>query len=231
MTVRINKNTVYFMLLIISLSVIWYLGRFFHFNGDNIETSLKKLPLFYASLIFLILYIIVTFFIWLSKDAFKFIAAILFGAYISTFLIFIAESINAIILFNLSRYLGRGYVEKNLKGKYNNLDQRLGGVNFFWLFLFRSAPLIPFRFLDLACCLTRISFKKYILAVILGSPLRIFWVQYVLTGVGKSIFNNPYVLTEYLMRNRSLFIFSLIYLILVILVAVKIKYREKQSCL
>jgi uncharacterized membrane protein YdjX (TVP38/TMEM64 family) len=231
MTVRINKNTVYFMFLIISLSVIWYLGRFFHFNGDNIETSLKKLPLFYASLIFLILYIIVTFFIWLSKDAFKFIAAILFGAYISTFLIFIAESINAIILFNLSRYLGRGYVEKNLKGKYNNLDQRLGGVNFFWLFLFRSAPLIPFRFLDLACGLTRISFKKYILAVILGSPLRIFWVQYVLTGVGKSIFNNPYVLTEYLMRNRSLFIFSLIYLILVILVAVKIKYREKQSCL
>lgn len=231
MAARINKNTVYFIFLIISLVLIWYLGRFFHFDSDNIETSLKKLPLFHAGLIFIILYIVVTFFIWLSKDAFKFIGAVLFGAYISTLFIFLAESINATILFNLSRYLGRGFVENNLKGKYNNLDQWLGGVKFFWLFLFRGVPLIPFRFLDLACGLTRVSFKKYILAVILGSPLRIFWVQYVLTGVGKSIFNDSCALTEYLMHNRPLFIFSLIYLMLVILVTLKIKYGGKKSCL
>jgi uncharacterized membrane protein YdjX (TVP38/TMEM64 family) len=87
--------------------------------------------------------------------------------------------------------------------------------------MFRAVPLIPFRFLDLACGLTGMPFKIYLIAVILGSPLRIFWVQYVLAGLGKSIFNNPYALVEYLLDNKILFMFSFIYLLLVILVAVK----------
>lgn len=231
MAIKINKNTIYFLFLIISLVLICYWGKFFHFDSEAMEASLKKSSLFYAGIIFVILYVVVTFFIWLSKDAFKFIGAVVFGAYLSTLFVFLAECINAIILFNLSRYLGRGFVEKNLKGKYNPLDKRLGGLNFLWLFLFRSAPLIPFRFLDLACGLTRISFKRYLWAVIFGSPLRIFWVQYVLAGVGKSIFRDLYALTEYLLENRPLFIFSLIYLVIVILVTLKIKHKEKISCL
>ncbi|MDD5166093.1 MAG: VTT domain-containing protein [Candidatus Omnitrophica bacterium] len=231
MTIKINRNTVYFLFLIASLFFLWYWGRLVHFDTGAIEASLKKLPIFYAGIIFVVLYVVVTFFVWLSKDAFKFIAAVLFGAYMSTLFVYLAEIINAVILFGLSRHLGRGFVEKHLQAKYNNLDKKLGSINFFWLFLFRVVPLFPFRFLDLACGLTRISFKRYFLAVILGSPLRIFWVQYVLSGVGKSIFHNPYALSEYLLQNKPLFIFSFAYLILAILVAFKVKRKEKSSCL
>lgn len=209
------------------MALTWYLGRFVNFDSQAALIFLKKVPFFYAGVIFVILYCTVTFFIWFSKDAFKLLGAVLFGAISSTLFIWAAEIINAFILFNLSRYLGRDFAEKTLKEKFNNLDDKLGRVSLFWLFLFRVAPLIPFRFLDIASGLTTISFRKYLAIVILGSPIRIFWVQYVLTGVGKNIFTNPYALSEYLVQNKTLFIFSLAYLILVILVLFKIKLKEK----
>jgi uncharacterized membrane protein YdjX (TVP38/TMEM64 family) len=157
---------------------------------------------------------------------FRFAGAVLFGAYLSTLLVFISETINAFILFHFSRFLGRDYVGNWLKARYSNLDERLARLGFFWLFLFRSVPLVPFRFLDLACGLTRLSFKKYLTAVVLGSPIRIFWLQYILAGVGMSMFGKPYALAEYLLSNKFLFLGSFLYLILVIVVAVKLKFKD-----
>lgn len=226
MNIKKYKHEFRFLIFIIIIFLLWYLGRYFPVDTKNVEQYLKKFPVFYAGIIFIILYVIVTFFIWLSKDVFRFVAAVFFGAYISTLFIWIAETVNAFVLFHLARYLGRGFIENSLGKDSKNLDERLAKTNFFWLFLFRAAPLIPFRFLDLACGLTKISFKKYLLAVILGSLPRIFWVQFVLAGVGKSIFNNPYALTEYLMQNKTLFVFSFLYLLLVFLAVWKIKLRR-----
>lgn len=220
------KNKIKFTIFIIAIVLIYYIGRFFPIDTKAIENSLKKFPLFYSGALFIILYVVFTFFIWLSKDIFKLTAAILFGAYLSTLFILIAETINAFILFYLARFLGRDFVENSLKGSPKNLDERLAKVNFFWLFIFRATPLIPFRFLDLGVGLTNISFRMYLAAVILGSPLRIFWVQYVLAGVGRSIFNNPLAVSEYLMQNKALFLLSFVYLLLVFLVALKIKHKE-----
>ena len=215
-----------FLVLIIAIVLIWFLQRFFPVDVQAIEIFLKEIPSLYSGIVFVLLYCIVTFFIWLSKDVFRFIAAVIFGAWFSTLLILIAEIINAFILFYFSRSLGRSFVESALKERYDKLDERLGRVNFLWLFLFRAVPLVPFRFLDLYCGLTRITFRRYLSVVILGSPLRIFWVQYVLAGMGKSLFSNPYALVEFITSNKPVFIFSLIYLVLVIVVALKIKAKH-----
>jgi len=226
MDIKRYKHKIGFLILVISLVLICYLGKYFHIDIQGIQDSLSKVPRVYSGVVFVILYCILTFVIWFSKDVFKFAGALFFGAGLSSLFILIAEVINCLILFNLSRYLGRNFVEESLKGKYKRLDEKMGRMNFVWLLLFRAAPLIPFRFLDLASGLTRISFKKYLVAAILGSPLRIFWVQYILAGVGKAVFNNPYALIEYLLANKVLFIFSLMYLILIIFVAFKIKAKD-----
>lgn len=212
--------------MVIALFVIGYIGRYFHIDTQSFQRSLSKIPFIYSGLLFILLYVVVTFFIWLSKDVFKLVSAIAFGPYLSTLLIFLAETINAFILFHLARYLGRGYVEKKLQKMSKNLDERLSSLSFFWLLMFRGVPLIPFRFLDLGMGLTDISFKKYILAVILVSPVRILWVQYVLSGVGKSILDNPEALQKFLLSHKDLFLFSLLYFLLVILVFIKIKHKE-----
>lgn len=174
---------------------------------------------------FIVLYVVVTFFIWFSKDFFRIAAALLFGAYLSTLFVWIAEAINALILFNFARSMGRSFIENSLGQQAKVLDERLSKVNFFWLCMFRVAPLISFRFFDLACGLTRISFRKYFLAVVIGSLPRILWLQFILAGVGKSIYGDFGALVNYLALNKPLLIFSLGYLMSVILVALKIKFK------
>ena len=93
--------------------------------------------------------------------------------------------------------------------------------------MFRFVPFIPLRFLDLAVGLTRISFRRYLLVVILASPLRIFWVQYILASVGRSFLKDPSVLVEFLVENQALLILSFVYALLIILVALKIKTKGK----
>jgi uncharacterized membrane protein YdjX (TVP38/TMEM64 family) len=170
--------------------------------------------------------VVVTFFVWLSKDFFWLAGALLFGAVFSALLVWIAEIINAFILFYLARCLGRGYVERSLAERYRKLDGKLGDLSFIWLFIFRAAPLIPYRFMDLASGLTRMPFKRYLAAVILGSAFKIFWLQYVLAGVGKSVFDNPAVIIEYFLSNKTLLMLSLIYPIFVIAVWLKIKAKD-----
>lgn len=220
------KHEIEFLVLVLAIAAFWYLGRYFHIDTDAIERSLKGTPLFYSSILYILLYVIVTFFIFFSKDLFWLMGAVLFGATLSTLLICIAEVINAFILFNLTRHLGRAYVEKKVTGKYKEFDDKLGRINFFWLFIFRAAPLIPYRFLDLGAGLTRIHFRRYLAAVVLGSPVKMFWIQYILYGVGKSIFDNPYILTGYFLNNKGLLFFSLIYVVLAIMAVLKIESKD-----
>lgn len=221
-----EKHGVEFLVLALVIAGLWYFGRFLRFDTAAIEGSLKAFPLVYASALYIILYVVITFFLFFSKDIFWLMGAVLFGAALSTLFICIAEVINAFILFHLARRFGRVYVEKKISDKYRHLDEKLGKINFFWLFIFRAAPLIPYRFLDLGAGLTKIGFRRYIAAVITGSPVKMFWIQYILYGVGKNIMNNPCALAEYFLRNKNLLLFGLIYVLLIILVILKISERD-----
>jgi len=219
------KNKVKFLVFVICLALLWYAGRLLRIDTEVLGKSLNRFPVLYSGIIYVILYVIVTFFIFFSKDIFWIEGALVFGPYLSTLLVIIGEIINTFILFHLARYLGRNFVEHHLKKKSETLDDRLANVNFFWLFVIRVVPLIPYRFLDLGAGLTRIHFRRYFVAVLLATPIRVFWIQYILAVVGKDIFNKPEILVGCLLQNKILFIFSLIYLILVVLVAFKLKHK------
>ena len=92
--------------------------------------------------------------------------------------------------------------------------------------MFRAAPLIPYRFLDLAAGLTAMPFRRYIIAVSLGTPFKMFWIQYIIYAVGTSVLSDPQVLMNYFLNNKPLLIFSFIYIILVAMVLYKISKKE-----
>lgn len=221
-----NKSLIKLVIFVFLLVLLWFLSAKFNIDFKFLEDYLKGRPLIFSGTVFILAYIFSSLVFWFSKDILKLIGALLFGAVSSTIFIWIAEIINCAILFHLARYLGRDFVEKKLKlGK--NFDQKLAGINFIWLFLFRSVPLIPFRILDLGMGLTKISFRRYLVAVIIGSPLRIFWIQYVLVGVGKAIFSNPLAASDYLTQNPLLFLLTFTYFLLVIIVALRLKGKNK----
>ncbi len=215
-------------LLIFGIIILlaFYFGRHWHINTEFIQGFLRKFPLIYSAPLYIALYVIITFFIFFSKDVFWIIGAALFGVVGSAVFICIAETINAVILFFLARNLGRSYVEKSLSPKHKNLDEKLGGVSFFWLLIFRAAPLVPYRFMDLAAGFTSIRLRKYLTAVILGSPVKMFWIQYIIAGVGKNVLSNPQVLVEYFLKNKFLMLFGLVYVIMIIMVVFKIRNKK-----
>jgi len=220
-----RKNKLKFLLLVMCLLVLWHAGRYLHIDTQGLESSLNRFPFVYSGMIYVFLYVIITFFIFFSKDIFWIAAAVAYGAYLSTLLIVIGEVINAFILFRLAKYLGRGFVENYARKKEWRLDDRLAGINSFWLFIVRLTPLIPYRFMDLGIGLTSIPFRRYLPAVLLATPIRVFWVQYILAGVGKNIFNNPAALTAYFSENKALLLFSLVYLCLAVVAIFRLKYK------
>lgn len=196
-----KENTIKFVLFIILVFIFLYAGKIFHFDEDLFTSYLTTYPVYASWFIYIFLYVVVTFFIWLGpKDLFRIIAAVLYGAYLSTILIFVAEMCNVAVLFSLSRKLGREYVQSKLRGRMHQVDEAIAGTSFWRIFFLRFFPVIPLRFLDLGFGLTRISLKKYFVISSLSSPLRIFIIQYMLV-IGADTYRDPQLFVENLAEN------------------------------
>ncbi len=221
MSIKVNIRFLIFIGLIL---LFIFGGKLFAVDAEKIDTFLKKIPLLYSALAFVLLYVIGTFFIWYLKDPLKIVGAVIFGAYISTLLIYIAEIINAYIFFNISSILGRDFVDKHLRGKFKNFYEKVGQMSMGWVFLMRLVPLIPYRILDLSFGLSKFSFRKYLLIILLASPPRIFWIQFILAAVREFSVQKMMV---YFLENRIIYFWSLLYCIFAIVIAFRLKKKLK----
>lgn len=95
---------------------------------------------------------------------------LLFGAWWGTLINWLAASLGATINFLLARYLGRGAVAKMLRGKgtLQGLDDKIGKNGFYSVLILRLVPLFPFNGLNFGLGLTKVSFRDYTGATLLG---------------------------------------------------------------
>ena len=186
----LQNQTVRFSLFILTIILFMVIGSALHLDVEYLKTRLHQMPLGLSGSLFIFWYVVLTLLIWWGpKDVFRVSGAIIFGPYLSTLFVWIAETISAVILFNLSRRLGRGYVEEKMKVKAKDLDETKKDMGWFNVTTIRLNPLVPFRFMDLAYGLTKISFRKYFLVVLFASVPRILWLQIILAAVGASLTN------------------------------------------
>jgi uncharacterized membrane protein YdjX (TVP38/TMEM64 family) len=217
-----TKPLAKFIIFVILMVAFFAAGNFFSINSEAIDDFLSQFSFTYAAIIFIALYIVGTFVIWYLKDPLKIIGAVIFGAYFSTLFIYIAEIINATLFFCLSRSLGRDFVAKKSKGKFRKLYQNLGGINTGWIFLLRAVPLIPYRVLDLTFGLSRVSFSRYMIVVILASLPRIFWIQFICASVREFTISG---IMQYFSQNIEVYIISFLYFCIALVVAFKLKKK------
>lgn len=95
-------------------------------------------------------------------------AGLAFGAVRGAIYLMIAALIGTGITFMLSRFFGRRLVEKILKGKFRELDKRLSDYGFMTILFFRVIPIVPYEILNYASGLSKIKFKDYFFATLLG---------------------------------------------------------------
>ncbi|MDD3297064.1 MAG: VTT domain-containing protein [Candidatus Omnitrophica bacterium] len=222
---RISSQARNFLIFLGLIALLVFSGRIFNFDFEKLADFLKGTPVVYSCLIFIFLYIVGTFFVWYLKDILKIVGALLFGAYLSTGLIYISEIINAFIFFNISKVLGRGFVEKRIRGRWKEFYNKIGNLNLGWVFLLRAVPLVPYRVLDLGFGLSRFSFRKYILVVLLASPVRIFWIQFILAAARGASYEK---IRLYFLDNKLIFILSFIYFAAAFITALALKKKFKQ---
>jgi uncharacterized membrane protein YdjX (TVP38/TMEM64 family) len=219
---RFTKPQIRFFILLLFIISFVFLGRLVPVDKQAIDDFLKRIPLVYSSAVFAFLYIAGTFVIWYLKDPLKIVGAIVFGAYVSTLLIYVAEIVNASIFFHLSNILGKEYVEKSLKGRFGKFYEGVDEINLGWIFMLRAIPLVPYRILDIVFGLSKVPFRKYILVVVLASLPRIFWIQFILAGIkgfsiGRAI--------DYFNHNMLVFSLSFVYFLVTLIVAFRIKRK------
>ena len=122
----------------------------------------------FASLIYIIAYILNTISIIPPIAALSLTAGLAFGSIWGFIYLMIAAVIGTSITFLISRFFGRGLTERMLKGKFKNLDEKLHENGFMTVLFFRVIPLVPYEVLNYACGLSKIKFKDYFSATFLG---------------------------------------------------------------
>lgn len=216
---RTGKKLFKFSLLIVILALCWYLGRVFKGDVGYYQNLLAQYPLVLSGLIFVLLYVCTTTFVWLGpKDVLRISSAVLFGGTVSAVFVWTGEMFNAGIMFHLSRFLGREYVQQKFWVRPEDLDKMKDDASLLSVAAWRINPLVPFRFIDLGYGLTRISFRKYLTGIAAVTFVRVLWLQLILAAVGTSLFRDPSSVIAYFAEHPQVIRDSGLYFLAVLIV-------------
>jgi uncharacterized membrane protein YdjX (TVP38/TMEM64 family) len=92
-----------------------------------------------------------------------------FGPLWGTILTVAGATLNASLCFLIARSLGRGFVEKISKGKFDRLNERLSDSGFKTLLIVRTSPVgPPFDMVSYAAGVLKISFWSHFVATLIG---------------------------------------------------------------
>lgn len=159
---------VIFLILIIS-SLILYLVFRENLSIDDLRSIIQGFGI-WAPLVFIILFTLGTIFI--PSTPFMLVAGVLFGLKYGFLYSMIGGFLSAIIVFAISRKLGREWAENilqkdNMK-KFEEYNKRLESGAVYDLIILRFLPVMPFNVLNMMMGISRISLGDYILGTIAG---------------------------------------------------------------
>lgn len=151
-------------------------------KGEDMQNFIEQFG-DYAPIIFLLLASILPIFLF-PPGIFSVIGGLLFGFKLGAVLTIIAAIIYTNIMFLISRYFARNKIENFLE-KRLTLKQfnRIFGLNdnklATFLIICRLIPILPNSIVSYSYGLTRISFKHYFIANLMGLiPGRLIWLNF-----------------------------------------------------
>lgn len=218
MSTEINKKLIFgptarFITLVCLVVALFFVARIFQFDLGEIRAFFSQYPGWLSAVIFIGMYVGLTSLLWVgTMDMFRISGALIFGAYWGTLFIWIAEILNATILFYASRGLGQKFVLEKIGASKDKLKFMKNPGGFWTAFILRINPMVPFRFMDLGYGLSNIEFPKYFWAVVFGSPARIFITLFIVAAVGEAIIKDPSVLIPYVLAHKNILVMYGVYL-------------------
>lgn len=155
--------------IIIALFFIFKSG-----NGIKQFRDLDCLILFikrrgkYAVLAFLLIFALKPLVMVIPSTIMSITAGILFGPFYGFMMSLTGFFISGTFAFALSRFLGKDFVNKILKGKVVTLNKNLNKNGFKVLLLLRLPPVLPYDPVSYACGLSEMKYFDFITASVIG---------------------------------------------------------------
>lgn len=122
----------------------------------------------YAAICFLIICGLKPLMLFIPAAMLSVVAGILFGPVKGFILNMLGFFLSGTLAFYLSRFLGKSTIDRILKGRALNMNTNLEKNGFKILFLLRLPPVLPYDPLSYTCGLTKMKYKDFILASLLG---------------------------------------------------------------
>ncbi len=144
--------------------------EFTNLTPSKIREYLLSLGMVKGALLYLIVY---TFsirpFIPIPPTLYTLAGGFTFGPIWGTVLTVIGATLNASLCFLIARALGKDFVEKISRGKFDKLNERLRDSGFKTLLIIRTSPVgPPFDLVSYASGVLRIPFLSHFLATMIG---------------------------------------------------------------
>ena len=122
----------------------------------------------FSSSVYMGIFVLKPFFVVIPTNLIAIVGGTLFGPIKGFLLTMVGFFISGTIAFYTSRLLGRDFVEGIIGNRFIKLDKNIEKNGFRILFLLRLPPILPFDPLSYACGFTKIKYKDFILASLLG---------------------------------------------------------------
>lgn len=151
-------------------------------KGEDMQNFIEQFG-DYAPIIFLLLASILPIFLF-PPGIFSVIGGLLFGFKLGAILTIIAAIIYTNIMFLISRYFARNKIENFLEKRltlkqYNRIFGLTDNKLATFLIICRLIPVLPNSIVSYSYGLTRISFKHYFMANLIGLiPGRLIWLNF-----------------------------------------------------
>lgn len=205
--------------LVAVIAIVYFFTPARHYLSQEdfikLQTWIQNLG-FLAPLVFGLIYVMATVFA-LPGSVLTIGGGLIFGTAWGTLINLIAATIGAMAAFLVARYLGREFVARRLSGRLAHLDGKMEQHGFLTVLYLRLIPLFPFNILNYSLGLTRLRFRDYFLATLLGMAPACF-VYSSLGGVGRYIeWTNPQTWSNYKVWGP----FALVLLLSIIVYLVK----------
>ena len=180
---RLVKPSILLMFLIGIFIFLRYTNVVEYLTKDNIEAFISSMgPL--GGVVFMGLYFLATL-LFLPGTPLSVAGGFLFGPVLGTVYIVLGATLGASGAFFVSRFLGKDFVDRILKNKFEKLnafDHKLSENGFLTVLFLRLVPLFPFNGLNFALGLTMVKFRDFFLATLVG----IIPGSFVLANIGGS---------------------------------------------
>ncbi|PKH03786.1 TVP38/TMEM64 family protein [Psychromonas sp. MB-3u-54] len=167
-----RKKTI---IVILAFVALWFVFEFNHLltleNAKIYQAQLNGYindNFLLASVLYFILYIVITALSVPGSIILTLLGAALFGFWWSLLLVSFASSIGATLAFLFSRYLLQDWVQRRFSGKLKAINRGIEKDGSLYLLTLRLIPLSPFFMINLLMGLTTMPAKKYYLFSQLG---------------------------------------------------------------